>query len=122
METGTPPGWPSGLCSPENPEFPQRCVAWLLDVGPPEFRSHEVFRRHPLVLVHVTAAHVSASLAGFRAAYSAARRDLADWAGPETIEATLRALEREGARLAALTREVDLVGEALRGATWRPRL
>ena len=49
----------------------------------------------------------------------------ASWASrstPRRLEAALRALEAEGARLARTVREVALVEEALHGIRWRSRL
>jgi hypothetical protein len=97
-------------------------VGWLLDLAPPEFRSHEVFRRHPLVLAWAVQHYVDAALEASRAAYASARADLAAAMPPEVVTETLRALEFEGVRLAAVQRQVAMVGEALAGATWRPRL
>jgi predicted short-subunit dehydrogenase-like oxidoreductase (DUF2520 family) len=118
----SPPGWPSALVTPAHPEFSEHAVKWLLDAGPAEYRSHEVFRRHPMVLAHVVAAHVEATLMGARTAYASARRELDGLVDAQVVEGTLRALEREGARLVALQREVALVAEALHGTRWRPRL
>lgn len=97
-------------------------VGWLLDLAPPEFRGHEVFRRHPAVLAWAVQHYTDASLAASRAAYASARADLAGSVSPEVVAETLRALEFEGVRLASAQRQVRLVGEALAGAAWRPRL
>jgi hypothetical protein len=118
----TPPGWPRAVPDPESPEFAERVVGWLLDLCPPDYRSHEVFRRHPVVLARLAARHAEATLEAARASYAGARRDLVDRVPPEAVEETLAALEREGAHLAARVREVALVEEALQGRRWRPRL
>ena len=97
-------------------------MPWLLDQCPADYRSHEVLRRHPEVLARFAAHHVEASLAGARAAYAGARRELREVVDPEVLDAALRALEAEGARLARASREVALVEEALQGTRWRPRL
>ena len=99
-----------------------RVAAWLLDLAPPEFRSHEVFRRHPLVLAWVVQHYVDAALDASRAAYASARAELASAVAPEVVSETLRALEFEGVRLATVQRQVAMVREALAGGTWRPRL
>jgi hypothetical protein len=117
-----PPGWPAGLPPPGTPEFDAAVSGWLLDVCPPDYRGHEVLRRHPVVLARFAAHHVAAMLAGARAAYAGARRELSDVADPEVVASALVALENEGARLAALDREVGLVEEALRGHHWVERL
>ena len=117
-----PPGWPLDVPDPESPEFPARVTGWLLDLCPPEYRGHEVLRRHPVVLARLAALHADAALQAARQAYAGARRDFAGRVPPEAIEETLVALSREGARLAAHVREVGLVEEALQGRRWRPKL
>ena len=118
----TPPGWPREVPDPESPEFDARVVAWLLELCPPEYRGHDVLRRHPVVLARLGALHAEATLSAARAAYAGARRDLAGRVPPEAITETLGALSREGAHLAARVREVALVEEALQGRRWRPKL
>ena len=118
----TPPGWPKDLCDPADPAFEERVVGWLLDRCPPEYRAHEVFRRHPAVLAHVALHAAIGARDGARSAYSGVRRDLADVATPEVIEAALRAVEKVGAYLVSSVREVELVTEAVKGRRWRLRL
>lgn len=117
-----PPGWPKGLAPPGTDEFDDRVVGWLLDLAPPEFRGHEVFRRHPLVLAWAVQHYVDAALQASRAAYASARAELSSSIAPEVVTDTLRALEFEGVRLATAHRQVAMVREALAGTTWRPRL
>jgi len=97
-------------------------VPWLLDQCPADYRSHDVLRRHPEVLARFAAHHVEAALQGARAAYAGARRELSGRVDPDVLDAALRALEAEGARLARASREVALVEDALSGTRWRPRL
>ena len=118
----TPPGWPRAVPDPEDPEFAARVVGWLLDLCPPDYRSHEVLRRYPVILARLTAHHAQGTLAAARSAYAGARRELAGRVPPEAIDETLAALSREGAHLAARAREVSLVEEALQGRRWRPKL
>lgn len=122
MATAAPVGWPEQLPPPEADEFPGAAVAWLLDNAPPEFRSHAVFRRHPVVLARLVVHYTEGALGASRTAYSGVRRELGEWLDPTGITAVLTALEHEGVRLARLTREVGLVEEALRGRRWVPRL
>jgi hypothetical protein len=117
-----PPGWPRGVAAPGVPGWEESASAWLLDQCPSDYRAHDVLRRHPVVLARFAAHHVDAALAGARAAYSGARRELRDRVSPEVLEASLRALEAEGARLARASREVALVEEALQGTRWRAKL
>jgi hypothetical protein len=107
---------------PDSPEFGDRVVGWMLDLCPPDYRSHEVFRRYPVVLARLAALHADASLNAARSAYAGARRDLAGRVPPEAVADTLVALSKEGSRLAAQVREITLVEEALQGRRWRPRL
>jgi hypothetical protein len=74
------------------------------------------------VLARFAAQHVDGCLVAAREGYGSIRRELADLATPEVVAAALNAYEREGARLAAVQREVSLVEEALRGGRFRPRL
>ncbi len=118
----TPPGWPRAVPDPDAPEFAQRVVGWLLDLCPPDYRSHEVLRRHPVILARLAHVHAEATLQAARTAYAGARRDLAGRVPPEAVAATLDLLAREGARLAATVREADLVEQSLQGRRWRPSL
>jgi hypothetical protein len=118
----TPPGWPRSVPDPESPEFDARVVGWLLDLCPPEYRAHDVLRRHPVVLARLAALHAEATLGAARTAYAGARRELAGRVPPEAVEEALDMLSREGAHLASRAREVGLVEEALQGRRWRPRM
>ena len=118
----SPPGWPRAVPDPESPEFAARAVGWLLEICPPQYRGHDVFRRHPVIIARLAALHAEASLQAARTGYAGARRDLAGRVPPEAVEEALVALSKEGAHLAALVREVGLVEEALQGRRWRPKL
>jgi len=107
---------------PEDPAFTERAVAWLLDIGPAEWRTSSILREQPVLLAFRAHADVCARVEGARTAYSSARADLRDTVTPPALEGFLAALEAEGAALLALEREVGLVEEALRGRRWRPRL
>jgi hypothetical protein len=50
------------------------------------------------------------------------RVELADQLPADAIEAAMTAYEREGTRLAAAARGVEVVAGALRGERWVPRL
>lgn len=107
---------------PESGEFTPRVVGWMLDLCPPDYRGHAVFRRYPVVLARLANTHAQANLAAARQSYAGARRDLAERVPPAAIEETLDALSKEGARLAAQVREIELVEQALQGRRWRPRM
>lgn len=117
-----PPGWPDGVPPPDAPDFVERAVLWLLDNAPPEFRSHAVFRRHPMALVFAVGHYTDGALTASREAYASARRTLSESLDAAAVAEVLRALEFEGVRLVRLQREVDLVGDALAGRRWVQRL
>ena len=117
-----PPGWPSEVPPPGAPEWERYAVAWLFDLCPPDYRAHEVLRRHPVVLARFAAHHVEAGIEAARRGLAAGRVELRAVVPPEALVAALAAYEREGARLIAARRAVGLVEQALRGVEFRPRL
>ena len=117
-----PPGWPEQVRPPGAPDWERTAVSWLYDLVPPEYRSHEVLRRYPVLLARFAADHVAAGLEAARTGWRTVRVELADELPPEAMEAAMAAYEREGARLAAAARAVELVGGALRGERWVPRM
>ncbi len=117
-----PPGWPAEVRPPGAPGWERTAQAWLLDLCPPDYRAHEVLRRHPVVLARFAALHVEAGVEAARRGLATVREDLHEVADPPTVEAAVAAFEREGARLAAARRAVGLVEDALRGKRFRERL
>lgn len=117
-----PPGWPAQVRPPGAPDWEHSATAWLFDLCPPDYRAHEVLRRHPAVLARVAAHHVQAGVQAARQGLATARDELSDVADAVTIEATVAAYEREGARLMAHSRSLALVEAALRGRRFRGRL
>ena len=117
-----PPGWPEEVRPAGTPEWERTATAWLFDLCPPDYRLHDVLRRHPPVLARFATHHVQAGIEAARRGLATARDDLRDVADPETIAAALAAYEREGARLVRTQRAVGLVEEALRGRRFRARL
>jgi hypothetical protein len=97
-------------------------VAWLLDQCPPEYRGHRVVTRHPAVLAWLAGHHADAGLRALRAGLAGARIDVGDQLSPPALAELLEVLETERARLIAVRRAVGLVGEALRGHRYVPRL
>ena len=104
------------------PGWEGTATGWLLDQCPPDYREYEVLRRHPVVLCRFASHHVIGALSAARAAYAGARRELGPLVEPDVLQAAMRVLEAEGARLARVQREIDLVEQALRGRRWRPKL
>lgn len=118
----TPPGWPAGVRPADAPDWEATAVAWLLDLCPPDYRAHEVLRRHPIVLARFAAGHVEAGVAAARQGLATARADLGGLVDDQVLEAALAAYDREGRRLAAAARGVRLVEQALRGQRFAARL
>ena len=96
-------------------------VTWLLDVVPPDYRVHGVLRRHPLALAVLARHHLAACVQGAREGYRTARTELASLP-PGGVDAVLEVYQAEGRRLVETARAVDLVGRALRGEVFTPRL
>jgi hypothetical protein len=97
-------------------------VVWLLDQCPPEYRGYPVVTRHPAVLAWLAGHHAEAGLRAVRAGLAGARVDVGDQLPPPALAEFLEVLETEQARLIAVRRAVGLVGEALRGHRYVPRL
>jgi len=117
-----PPGWPTGVHPPGSEDFQTTAVAWLLDVVPPDFRLHGVFRRHPAALAAMARHHTQACVEGARAGYRTTRTELGETIPPHAIDAVLTAYRTEGRRLAANARAVVLVERALHGEIFAPKL
>ena len=117
-----PPGWPAEVRPPQVPDWERSAVAWLFDLCPPDYRAHEVLRRHPLVLARFAAGHVGSAVQAARDGLRTARAELRDLVPPDAVEAALAAYDREGRRLVQAGRQVALVEAALRGERWVPRL
>jgi hypothetical protein len=118
----TPPGWPAGVHPPDSEEFESTAVTWLLDVVPPDYRLHGVLRRYPLALATMARYHTKACVEGAREGYRTARTELAGALPPHAVETVLSAYRKEGERLAATARAVELVERALRGEVFSPKM
>ena len=117
-----PPGWPEQVRPPGAPDWERTAIAWLFDLVPPDYRAHEVLRRHPVVLARFAAHHVQAGIEAARRGLATVRDELRDVADATTVAAAVAAYEREGARLVRTQRALALVEEALRGHRFRARL
>jgi len=122
VSAAVPPGWPASVHPPQSPEFEKQAVNWLLDLCPPDYRMYDVLRRYPVILARFAAGHVAAAIAAARAGVAGARADLTELVPPEAVDAALAAYDRELARLTAASRAVELVGQALRGKRYHPKL
>ena len=121
MPAHTPPGWPEEVLPADVEGWETTALAWLLDYGDPAWRLNEALTRHPVVLATAARHRAHADVAAARQLW---HDHIDPGAGlePETAAAVRALLEREGPRLAARARAVDLVAEALRGRRWVPRL
>jgi hypothetical protein len=117
-----PPGWPGAVLPPQAPDWEQSAVAWLFDLCPPDYRAHEVLRRHPVVLSRFAAHHVASAVQAARDGLRTVRSELQGLVTPEVVAAAIAAYDREGRRLLAAGRQVEMVSAALRGERWVPRL
>ena len=122
MAAYVPPGWPTGVHPPGSYEFEQTAVAWLLEAVPPDYRLHGVLRRHPVALAVMARHHTQACVEGARAGYRTARTELGGSLPAHGVDAVLAAYRSEGRRLVDTARAVDLIGRALRGEVFNPRL
>jgi hypothetical protein len=121
-EVVLPPGWPADVRPPGTHDWERSATAWLFDLCPPDYRAHEVLRRHPVVLARVAHHHLQGAVSAARTGLSTVRRDLSDVVDVVTVEATVAMYEREGARLMAIARSLALVEAALRGKRFTSRL
>lgn len=117
-----PPGWPAQVRPPGAPHWERSAVGWLLDLCPPEYRGYPVVGRHPALLAWLAAHHVDGQLQATRRALAAARADLAGVLAPPALAEAVEVVEAEEARLVAARRALALVGDALRGVRYVPRL
>jgi hypothetical protein len=107
---------------PGSTDFETTAVAWLLDVVPPDYRQHEVLRRHPIALAAMAQHHVTACVQGAREGYRTARTELGRALPPHSLDEVLAAYSTEGRRLVDTAQAVDLLARALRGEVFRPQL
>ena len=117
-----PPGWPEQVLPPGAPEWERSAVSWLFDQCPPDYRAYDVLRRYPLVLARFAASCLEGAVDAAATGLRTVRAELRDRVPPEAVEAAVSAYEREGHRLKAARRAVDVVERALRGERWVPRL
>lgn len=117
-----PPHWPARVRPPDAPDWELSATSWLYDLVPADYRAYDVLRRYPMLLARMAGEHLTAELEAARTGWRTLRYDLRDTLPPEAIEAAMLAYEREGRRLADLTRAVAVVAQALHGHRWVPRL
>jgi hypothetical protein len=98
--------------------FPRTAQNWLFDHCPPDFRSYDVLRRHPVLLARLTREQLTAAVEACRSGYRTARAELRDVVPPPVVAELLGTYEREGRRLAAAARAADLISRALAGESF----
>jgi hypothetical protein len=81
-----------------------------------------VVRRYPAALASRALHHARACVEGARASYPAARAELGVALPPHAVDGVLAAYRTEGLKLAATARGVELVGRAIRGEIFAPKL
>lgn len=118
----TPAGWPAEVRPPGAPGWERSAAAWLLDQCPPDYRSHDVLRRHPVVLVRFAAWHLEAAERGARHGVQQVRSELAGLVPPDVVVAALRTLQAEERLIKRRRTELVLVEQALQGARFRAKL
>jgi hypothetical protein len=122
VSVAVPPGWPKQVPPAGSPDWEQKATAWLLDLSRAEYRGHPILRKHPAVLAWLVEQNLDAQLTAARHAYATARSEVGGTLAANVLTELLTALEADGAALLATQREVRLVGAALRGERYVPRL
>lgn len=117
-----PPGWPPAVRPPGAPDWESTATAFLFDCCPADFRGYPVLRRHPGVLARFAARFVDGQVGTCQRGLAGVRTELADRVPPEVVAAALDAWSEQAARLARTRRAVQLVGQALDGQVFVPRL
>jgi hypothetical protein len=117
-----PPGWPAAVRPPGAPHWERTALNWLLDLCPADYRGYPLLARHPALLAWLAGHHLDGQLQATRRALATARADLADLLPPPALAEALDVVESEEARILAAQRGVALVGQALRGVRFVPRL
>ena len=97
-------------------------MSWLFDLCPPDYRAHDVLRKHPVVLSRFAAQHVESAVQAARDGLRTVRAELSGVVTPEVIDAAIAAYDREGRRLVTAGKQVAMIEAALRGDRWIPRL
>ena len=117
-----PPGWPDGVRPPGAPDWEGSATAYLLDCCPADFRAYPVLRRHPVVLAQFAARFVEGQCQTTRDGLAQVRTALRRDVSPAVLEEAAQAWLEQGARLARTRRAVNLIGDALHGWVFVPRL
>lgn len=110
-----PEDWPAGVPTPSTPGWEKAAVNWLFEQLPPGYRSHEVLRENPAVLVQMARTHLrlvyTEVVRGYRTSAVQLKGELPPHAVREVDE--VYRLERE--RIIRCGKAVDAVEKALDG-------
>lgn len=117
-----PPGWPASVLPPGAPGWLESATAFLFDCCPPDYRRHQVLRRHPVVLARLACRAVAGQLEATRRGLAGLRVELGEYVDGNTMALAAGALQEEEARLARTLRAADLVEQGLREGGFVPRL
>ena len=85
--------WPTEVPPQQHPDHERKLQSWLSDFIDPEVRSHLVLQRHLPVLLFYARHAAKARLDASRTAYSRLRAECQSLVAPETMAASLVALE-----------------------------
>jgi hypothetical protein len=107
---------------PGAPDWQVSATSWLFDCCPADYRGYPLLRRHPVVLARFAAVILDSEIRGMRGALSEARTSLREYVPDEVVDAAVRVLQTEEARLIRSRRGVALVEEALHGKVFVPKL
>ena len=108
-----PLGWPTSVPPPTVDGWIERATSWLLDQLPGEYREYEVARRYPILLSRLALLQVRSEVGSVRLLIGRIRVDLKGFLTPAATNSALEMFEKRLANLAALEREVTLVGDAI---------
>ncbi|HRA75634.1 MAG TPA: hypothetical protein PLE12_05310 [Propionicimonas sp.] len=118
----SPQGWPERVLPPGAEGWEASAGAFLFDCCPPDFRSHAVLRRHPVVLARFATTHLQAQLTASADGLGRLRVALAGLVPPGVVQQAVEAWEAEAARLVRRHREATMLEAALGGTrfvdTW----
>ncbi|NBF00505.1 hypothetical protein FE391_45860 [Nonomuraea sp. KC401] len=108
-----PPGWPPQVLPPDDPEWVRSATSWLLDILPPDYRTHAAIVAMPRVLAWMAATHVDRYQAATQQGYRTAAVDLRAFDSPEVIEQVLDVYRAEKDRLATVREGIRAVRRSL---------
>lgn len=117
-----PPGWPGEVRPPGTADFERTALAWLYDHCPPDLRGYPVLARRPVALAWIVERHQAAAAGALREGLATVRAELGELLGEPALTEVLGVFPREAERAEAAARSARLIGQALGGRRWVPRL